>query len=411
MIVLYFLFSCVLHVLSKQISYLEIETRAQLTSFENCFNSLDHCERSLSYSLRKSLQVFPKVSILETSASVNITSDLNDFQFVDCSIRCFLDTQDLTAISPQELFSVVVDAFRLVILDGSWNRIISSIFQSGGVQVSSNNYYIRNDFLLGNLTLDDNNTIGQHYDRNDINIIAIGDWGKGGTAGDITSLGTEFQNDKSLKSFSYQAAVARSMQRFIQDHKVDGIITLGDNFYDNGVKSTQDSLWNSLWRDVYGPSLLNISWFPTLGNHDYGYGLAGVHAQLLRGSITDDENWKMQSTNYTVRFPLDDGVLKVIFIDTTTLAPSLNRCCNEKGGISTDIQQERIQNQLFHIESMLNDKQNNDTWTIVVGHYPIFSSGEHGDTNELQRYLLPLLQKYKVNAYFSGHDHISEHLR
>lgn len=53
----------------------------------------------------------------------------------------------------------------------------------------------------------------------------------------------------------------------------------------------------------------------------------------------------------------------------------------------------------------------NPTWLIVVGHYPIFSRGEHGDISELKEYLLPLLIKYKVNAYICGHDHISEHLQ
>ena len=51
------------------------------------------------------------------------------------------------------------------------------------------------------------------------------------------------------------------------------------------------------------------------------------------------------------------------------------------------------------------------TWLLVVGHYPIFSRGEHGDISELKEYLLPLLIQYKVNAYLSGHDHISEHLQ
>ena len=62
---------------------------------------------------------------------------------------------------------------------------------------------------------------------------------------------------------------------------------------------------------------------------------------------------------------------------------------------------------------MLNESQTvvKPTWLIVVGHYPIYSSGEHGDISELKEYLLPLLLKYNVHAYFCGHDHISEHLR
>jgi hypothetical protein len=49
-------------------------------------------------------------------------------------------------------------------------------------------------------------------------------------------------------------------------------------------------------------------------------------------------------------------------------------------------------------------------WILVAGHYPIFSTGEHGDTDELVEYLNPLLDKYKVHAYVCGHDHFSAHL-
>jgi hypothetical protein len=45
---------------------------------------------------------------------------------------------------------------------------------------------------------------------------------------------------------------------------------------------------------------------------------------------------------------------------------------------------------------------------LVAGHYPVVSMGEHGDTDELKSYLVPLLEKYRVNAYFNGHDHFSE---
>ena len=82
-------------------------------------------------------------------------------------------------------------------------------------------------------------------------------------------------------------------------------------------------------------------------------------------------------------------------------------------GISTAEQELRINNQLEHLEEMLSQAvqlANEPTWLIVTGHYPIFSSGSHGDSYELKQYLLPLLQKYKVHAYLCGHDHISEHL-
>ena len=71
-----------------------------------------------------------------------------------------------------------------------------------------------------------------------------------------------------------------------------------------------------------------------------------------------------------------------------------------------------ISNQLQYIEAQLQEAAlNPPSWLLVVGHYPVFSAGEHGDTTELKTYLLPLLEKYNVDAYFCGHDHISEHLQ
>ena len=46
-----------------------------------------------------------------------------------------------------------------------------------------------------------------------------------------------------------------------------------------------------------------------------------------------------------------------------------------------------------------------------LGHYPVYSAGPNGDSTELQSYLQPLIQQYGVAAYFSGHDHISQHLQ
>lgn len=80
-------------------------------------------------------------------------------------------------------------------------------------------------------------------------------------------------------------------------------------------------------------------------------------------------------------------------------------------GVSLAQQALLINNQLKYIETQLKQAAvEQPTWLIVVGHYPVYSAGEHGDNAELKAYLQPLLEKYNVDAYFCGHDHISEHL-
>lgn len=49
---------------------------------------------------------------------------------------------------------------------------------------------------------------------------------------------------------------------------------------------------------------------------------------------------------------------------------------------------------------------NDETPTIVVMHEPHFRAGGHGGNEKVREYLIPLIEKYSVNAVFYGHSHI-----
>jgi len=49
-------------------------------------------------------------------------------------------------------------------------------------------------------------------------------------------------------------------------------------------------------------------------------------------------------------------------------------------------------------------------YIIVGGHFPVYSVAEHGSTQCLVKNVMPLLHKYKVSAYLSGHDHNLQHI-
>lgn len=182
-----------------------------------------------------------------------------------------------------------------------------------------------------------------------LNFLLLGDWGKGGTTGsygnlahhsglDEASLDNEQKRMLKQNKVLYQMQVATSMGTYSAhaDPAPSFVVALGDNFYDNGVYSSTDANWDYLWKDVYlGFEGLNIPWYPVFGNHDYGYGATGVQAQIQRyHDHTDDDIWMFESTNYTKTFTIPGeggGKVCVVFIDTTTLAPSVNRCCNKNG--------------------------------------------------------------------------------
>ncbi|KAK3019638.1 hypothetical protein RJ639_005000, partial [Escallonia herrerae] len=55
-------------------------------------------------------------------------------------------------------------------------------------------------------------------------------------------------------------------------------------------------------------------------------------------------------------------------------------------------------------------KESNAKWKIVVGHHTLKSAGHHGNTKELIKQLLPVIQENNVDLYINGHDHCLEHI-
>lgn len=146
----------------------------------------------------------------------------------------------------------------------------------------------------------------------------------------------EHEHEEHGQEFTYQVAVAEQMASYAASVDITAVIALGDNFYDDGVQSTNDTLWTTMFTDVYIRNFTSLRkpWFAVFGNHDYGYGEEGVQAQIdrYRDSPTDDDYWTMPARNYTHIFDIDgEGEVQIVFIDSTTLAPNADHCCNEEG--------------------------------------------------------------------------------
>ena len=61
----------------------------------------------------------------------------------------------------------------------------------------------------------------------------------------------EHEEHEHKKEEFWQGRVARSMLKTANITKPDFILALGDNFYTDGVASTNDSMWYSHFRNVY----------------------------------------------------------------------------------------------------------------------------------------------------------------
>jgi 3',5'-cyclic AMP phosphodiesterase CpdA len=207
-----------------------------------------------------------------------------------------------------------------------------------------------------------------------IRFFVIGDWGRPG----------------SLE----QQHTASQMARQAEMLQPDFIVSTGDNFYDNGVSSPQDPLWEEVFERVYFQDSLQIPWYCVLGNHDYG---GNTGAQFAYSQLSD--RWHMPAPFYKQHFTKASNSLEVFFTDTSPFIQEY-----WESGIRPDLHLQKPEVQLEWLAEQLAVSQARHK--IVVGHHPVFSSSPmHGDTEVLKAHFLPLFEEFGVSAYLCGHEH------
>jgi acid phosphatase len=217
-----------------------------------------------------------------------------------------------------------------------------------------------------------------------LNFIVFGDWGRNGEPD--------------------QRAVAAQMAVAARAMDAKFIISVGDNFYEDGVQSANDPQWQTSFENVYAAPSLQVPWQAILGNHDY-HG----HCDAQIAYAKTSPRWNMPA-RYFVQSMQVDGATPVDFfyLDTTPMIKSYYSIFNPEK-TRDNVMTQDVPKQLAWFKSAL--AASAAKWKIVIGHHPIYSGGGHGDTAELVETILPLLQQYQVQAYFNGHDHDLQHLQ
>ncbi len=213
-----------------------------------------------------------------------------------------------------------------------------------------------------------------------LNFLVFGDWGRNG------------EKD--------QRDVATQMAATAQTMNTKFIISVGDNFYEDGVKSVNDPQWQSSFENVYAAPSLQVPWQVILGNHDY-HGNCDAQIEYSQTS----SRWQMPARYYTRKAVVDsNNTVEFFYLDTTPMKG------NDDLAIPLlHLHTQDTSKQLAWLEAAL--AASTATWKIAIGHHPIYSGGDHGDTPYLIKHVLPLLEKYKVQAWFNGHDHDLQHLQ
>ena len=217
-----------------------------------------------------------------------------------------------------------------------------------------------------------------------VNFLVVGDWGRDGN--------------------SHQREVATQMGKAAAAADSRFVVSVGDNFYDNGVASATDPQWRSSFEDVYIAPSLQVPWYVALGNHDYR-GTPQAQIDYARTS----PRWRMPSRYYKVAgSEIGAPHLDLFFIDSSPLVHRYRE--KVENNIAANVATQDVDGQLRWLDAELG--RSTAPWKLVIGHHTLHSGGSaHGDTAEVVELIEPLLKKHRVQAYINGHDHDLQHIR
>jgi acid phosphatase len=207
--------------------------------------------------------------------------------------------------------------------------------------------------------------------------ILVGDWGRGGHYD--------------------QAQVAVQMGKTAAAMDAKFIVSVGDNFYENGVTGLDDPQWQSSFEQIYTAPSLFKPWKVILGNHDYR---GNVQAQLDYSKIST--RWRLPARYYVDSQTLPDGTaVDFFYVDTSPFIRAYIGSRTNITGQDTDAQLAWLDNALSASIA---------PWKIVIGHHPIYTAlaaedGYDHDQPDLIARLDPILRKHGIKIYICGHDH------
>jgi len=209
--------------------------------------------------------------------------------------------------------------------------------------------------------------------------LLLGDWGRRGE--------------------DHQSEVARAMASTASAIGSRFVISVGDNFYEDGVRGLRDRHWRESFEDVYAAPALQTPWHVILGNHDYR---GNVEAQLAYSE--ESRRWNMPARYFTRSERLGDGSeAEFFFLDTSPFIRAYR-------GSRTRIDDQDPAAQLAWLDAALG--RSRAGWKIVIGHHPLYTAlgGPGHDKPDLIEPIEPVLQRHRVPIYINGHDHSMQYV-
>jgi hypothetical protein len=214
---------------------------------------------------------------------------------------------------------------------------------------------------------------------NALSFLVVGDWGQHGTPD--------------------QRRVARQMGVTATALGAAFVISTGDNFYPNGVASSNDAQFRATFETVYTDKSLMVDWYPVLGNHDY-HGKPDAEVEYSAKS----PRWRMPARYYTVKKEVAPGMTaEFFFIDTNPIVADFDGRPERYPAFRADTVAQRR-----WLDSTL--KASTAQWKFIVGHHHVYSGGIRPTQRETEALLVPRMKEFGVAAYICGHEHHLEHI-
>uniref|UniRef100_UPI00398F811D tartrate-resistant acid phosphatase type 5-like isoform X2 n=1 Tax=Pristiophorus japonicus TaxID=55135 RepID=UPI00398F811D len=217
-----------------------------------------------------------------------------------------------------------------------------------------------------------------------IRFLALGDWG-----------GLPF----SPYTTPVEKSTAQQMGVVAETMGIDFVLSLGDNFYYDGVNDVTDKRFQETFEEIFSAkSLKDVPWFVVAGNHDHS---GNVTAQIEYSNVS--KRWNFPHYYYDLNFTMagSNTTVTILMLDTVLLCGNSDDFEGREPEAPKDYSVANTQ--LEWVREKL--KNSRSDFLIVAGHYPVWSIAEHGPTRCLVQKLYPLLTQYRVSAYFCGHDH------
>lgn len=208
-------------------------------------------------------------------------------------------------------------------------------------------------------------------------------------------------SDLDRNGIKNQKKMANQMALQAENTYPEFIVSCGNNFQAEGVESVEDPLWKSGFEHVYKKPALQVDWFPVLGNRDYK---GNSQAEIDYSNIST--RWHLKSRYYTFVRQINDSVSALfIFLDTVPLIDKYYQKQDYE-----DVAKQDSSRQIAWLKAILANSK--EQWKLVFGHHPIYSANpKQGINSDLIQRIKPILEKYNVQFYISGHNRNLQHLK